>query len=71
MSTKGSVNNAISAAKKTANAIAAKKAALSTLNKQREAAEKAEPKGTTIEQNALSMSGEKFKGSLRARGFAI
>ena len=67
MSTKGSVNNAISAAKKAANAIAAKKAALSTLNKQREAAQK----GTTIEQNALSMSGNDFKASLRGRGLAI
>lgn len=71
MSTKGLVSNAIAAAKKTANAIAAKKAAFSTLNKQREAAQKAEPKGSTIEQNALSMSGNNFKDSLRARGFAI
>jgi hypothetical protein len=104
MSTKGSVNNAISAATKTAKAIAAKKLALtaspglSIMNQQREAAQKAQPtvnpiaakpasastglsalnkqreaaqKGTTIEQNALSMSGNNFKQSLRARGFAI
>jgi DNA repair exonuclease SbcCD ATPase subunit len=60
---KTGANNAIAAAKKAANAIAAKKAAL--------AAAQAKPSGTTIKQNALSMSADNFKASLLARGLSV